>query len=114
MYASVFSLLGALVGGRWTNGLNCGLWYWNFNNASSNYNVNIGARPLILKNRDLMCACRCFAFWFLLLSAVGGRMVFIVACGIGTFTMRLRATMLSSELDYLSLNSLHIIFLSAC
>lgn len=82
MYASVFSLLGALVGGRWTNGLNCGLWYWNFNNASSNYNVNIGARPLILKNRDLMCACRCFAFWFLLVSAVLGITLVIVACGV--------------------------------
>lgn len=37
----------ALVGGRYDNGTNAGLWYWNVNNASSNLSVNIGARPLI-------------------------------------------------------------------
>lgn len=43
------SLLLALVGGRWTNGLNCGLWCWNCNETSSNAWTNIGARPLILR-----------------------------------------------------------------
>ena len=43
------SLLVALVGGRWTNGLNCGLWCWNTNAASSNTNINYGARLLIIK-----------------------------------------------------------------
>lgn len=42
-------LLLALVGGRWTNGLNCGLWCWNCNETSSNAWTNIGARPLILR-----------------------------------------------------------------
>lgn len=40
-------ILFALVGGRYDNGINAGLWYWNVNNASSNYSINIGARPLI-------------------------------------------------------------------
>ena len=42
-----FSIFDALVGGRYDNGSNAGLWYWNVNNASSNYSANIGARPLI-------------------------------------------------------------------
>ena len=45
----VLVLLRALVGGRWNNALNCGLWYWNYNNASADYSINVGARPLILR-----------------------------------------------------------------
>ena len=36
-----------MFGGNWNNGLNCGLWYWNLNNASSLSNVNVGGRLLI-------------------------------------------------------------------
>ena len=128
----VLSLLRALVGGRWTNALNCGLWCLTFNNTSSNYNINVGARllmlkkqgfdvyvlhffllfalvggywyehtrtglwcftlanvfdvlstnvgarPLILKNRDLMCRLRCF----LLFALVGGCYVDHLWCGL--------------------------------
>ena len=38
----------ALVGGRFDNGSNAGLWYWNYNNASSLANTTVGARLLIL------------------------------------------------------------------
>lgn len=36
----------ALVGGSWTNHTRCGLWCWNFLEASSAYYVNVGARLL--------------------------------------------------------------------
>jgi hypothetical protein len=39
-----------MFGGNWNNGLNCGLWYWNLNNASSLSNVNVGGRLLIYYN----------------------------------------------------------------
>jgi hypothetical protein len=39
----------AHVGGSFNNGANDGLWYWNFNNGSSNANWNIGARVLIFE-----------------------------------------------------------------
>lgn len=42
------SLSFALVGGRYDNGVNAGLWYWNVNNDSSLVNATVGARPLIL------------------------------------------------------------------
>ena len=32
------------VGGNWNNGSNCGLFYFNANNTSSNTNSNIGSR----------------------------------------------------------------------
>ena len=38
----------AHVGGNFNNGAKDGLFYWNFNNSSSNSNWNIGARLLIL------------------------------------------------------------------
>ena len=34
----------ALLGGRWNNGLNCGLCYWNLNGTSSNRSRSIGSR----------------------------------------------------------------------
>lgn len=39
----------AHVGGNFNNGANCGLWYWNFNNDSSNANFNIGCRVIIFE-----------------------------------------------------------------
>lgn len=36
-----------IVGGRYTNGLNAGLFQFNANNASSNSNANVGARLLV-------------------------------------------------------------------
>lgn len=42
----------ALVGGNWNNTGRAGLWYWWFNESSSNANANIGARLIIW---DLMC-----------------------------------------------------------
>ena len=33
----------ALVGGRFDNGSNAGLWYWNYNNDSSLANTTVGA-----------------------------------------------------------------------
>lgn len=39
----------ARVGGYFNNGANDGLWYWNFNNTSSNANWNIGCRVLIFQ-----------------------------------------------------------------
>ena len=39
----------AHVGGNFNNGANCGLWYWNFNNDSSNANFNIGCRVFIFE-----------------------------------------------------------------
>lgn len=43
------------VGGRYTNGLNAGLFQFNANNASSNSNANVGARLLVsyLRAQDL-------------------------------------------------------------
>ena len=77
----VLVLLRALVGGRWNNTLNCGLWYWNYNNASADYSINVGARPLILR---LGIWCVCFVVYdCLLLSAVYGLIILDVACGIG-------------------------------
>ena len=35
------------VGGNWNNEGNCGLWYLNCNNSSSNSNSNIGARLIL-------------------------------------------------------------------
>jgi hypothetical protein len=43
----LFAYTFALVGGRYDNGLPAGLWYWNFNNDSSNANFNIGCRVII-------------------------------------------------------------------
>ena len=40
----------ARVGGNPNNGANCGLFYWNLNNASSNSNWNCGARVIIFGN----------------------------------------------------------------
>lgn len=37
----------ALVGGRYDNTSQAGLWYWNVNNDSSLVNATVGARPLI-------------------------------------------------------------------
>ena len=45
----------ALVGGNWNNTSKAGLWYWNFNNASSNMWTTIGARLLNLFFRNLVC-----------------------------------------------------------
>lgn len=98
MYVSVSRVV-TLVGGMWHDNTRCGLWYWNCNNASTVANGDIGAR-LLIKNRDLVCTLRCLVS-LELLSAVGGQTVLIVACGIGTLTMRLRTTMLTSELDHL-------------
>lgn len=39
----------ALVGGAWPDNTRCGLWCWNTNAASSNTNINYGARLLIIK-----------------------------------------------------------------
>ena len=39
----------ARVGGNSNNGANCGLWYWNLNNTSSNANWNCGARVFIFE-----------------------------------------------------------------
>lgn len=44
----------ALVGGNWNNSSRAGLWYWNFNETSSNTWTNIGARLLNLI-WDLVC-----------------------------------------------------------
>ena len=38
------------VGGNWNNGSNCGFFYFNANNTSSNTNSNIGSR-LTVRNR---------------------------------------------------------------
>ena len=38
-----------LVGGAWPDNTRCGLWCWNTNAASSNTNINYGARLLIIK-----------------------------------------------------------------
>ena len=38
------------VGGNWNNEGNCGLWYLNCNNSSSNSNSNIGARLILYQN----------------------------------------------------------------
>ena len=43
-----FVALIALVGGRYDNGAEAGLWYWNCNNDSSLANFTVGARLLIL------------------------------------------------------------------
>ena len=37
----------AHVGGNWNNGTNAGPVYWNFNNTSSDANVNIGTQTLV-------------------------------------------------------------------
>ena len=42
----------AIVGGNWNNGSNAGMFYWNFNNDSSNTNSNIGSRLLMVKNKN--------------------------------------------------------------
>ena len=39
-----------LVGGNWSNDLNCGLWYANWNYTSSNTNTNIGGRLHLYQN----------------------------------------------------------------
>ena len=39
----------AHVGGNLNNGANCGLWYWNLNNDTSNANWNCGARVFIFE-----------------------------------------------------------------
>ena len=95
-------LLATLVGGRWNNALSCGLWYWNYNNASADYSTSVGARPLVLK---IGIWCVCFVVYdCLLLSAVVMSTTFGVACGIGTLARRLLLLPSTSELDYLSLN----------
>jgi len=43
----VFVLILALVGGSWIDTSLSGLWFWNFNNASSNVGTGTGARLLI-------------------------------------------------------------------
>lgn len=45
----------ARVGGCFDNGASCGLWYWNFNNDSSNANFNIGCRVIIFVNLIFLC-----------------------------------------------------------
>jgi hypothetical protein len=40
--ASPVCLVVAVFGGNANNGTNCGFWYWNMNNDSSNLNSNIG------------------------------------------------------------------------
>ena len=95
----VLVLLRALVGGRWNNTLNCGLWYWNYNNASADYSINVGARPLILR---LGIWCVCFVVYdCLLLSAVVMSTTLCVACGIGIVIKRLLSHGLTAELDHL-------------
>lgn len=79
VYECCFTMSYALVGGMYWDTLKCGLWYWNVNNASSNCNVNIGARLIIW---DLMCMSS--TLYIVFLSAVL-LMVHLPmsACGIG-------------------------------
>ena len=72
--------VGYLVGGMWHDNTRCGLWYWNFNNASSVANGNVGALLLILNYRELMCSI--VIFHVLLLSAVIGTSILELACGV--------------------------------
>ena len=44
----------AYVGGNFNNGLNDGLFYWNYRNGSSNSNWNIGARHLINEIKNII------------------------------------------------------------
>lgn len=77
----------ALVGGSWNDTSKAGLWYWVFNNASSNVWTTIGARLIIW---DLMCKST-FNFYYHL-SAVVGLMILDVAYGLGILVLCPRLT----------------------
>jgi len=89
----------------------CGLWYWNVNNASSNYNATIGARPLILK-WDLVCVFRCLKR----VARVGGAWPDSSCCGLWALNANNASSNYSigNGARLLIIKSLHIIFHSAC
>lgn len=98
VYECCFTMSYSLVGGMYWDTLKCGLWYWNVNNASSNYNVNIGARLIIW---DLMCMSS--TLYALLLSAVGVVNTLRLVYGFAGFTAHLLVCGFRSVLDFLDI-----------
>ena len=71
-------MISTLVGGYWYEHTRAGLWCSTSGNSSDVSRARVGARPLILKYRDLVCMFRCLR----LSTLVGGIWLDNTRCGL--------------------------------